>query len=224
MWDNIIGYLMIPGQEMLNLLVSLFFSVVLAAFIAIVYRAVHKSMSYEPAFLTTITAMAPIVTMVMFFIQGNLVLSLGLVGSLSIIRFRTPIKDSRDMVFIFWAIGVGLGCGTYNWTITIAATLVIALVLTVLFLIKYKKPIHGEYVLVVTGQGSLSSDEIEAVLKSYDLYARVRTKQIEDDKWEIIYELIVSQSDLVKGLVEDIDKLDDVNKVSLLAPQLALPV
>lgn len=224
MWDIIMGYLMIPGQEMLNLLVSLFFSVVLAAFIAIVYRTVHKNMSYEPAFLTTIAAIAPIVTMVMFFIQGNLVLSLGLVGSLSIIRFRTPVKDSRDMVFIFWAIGVGLGCGTYNWTITIAATLVIALLVSVLFLIKYKRPIHGEYVLVVTGNGSLPSDDIETILNSYELYARVRTNQIEGEKWEIIYELVVGKSQFVKGLIEEIDKIDGVYKVSLLAPQLALPV
>src|SRR5690625_5465921 len=72
-------------------------------------------MTYERSFLTTFVLISPIVTMVVYFIQGDLVVSLGLVGSLSIIRFRTPIKDTRDMVFLFWSIAVGLGAGTGNW-------------------------------------------------------------------------------------------------------------
>ncbi|MFA6698422.1 MAG: DUF4956 domain-containing protein [Eubacteriales bacterium] len=224
MWDIIMGYLMVPGQELVNLLVSLLFSVVLSVFIAIVYRVVHRSMTYEPGFLTTIAGIGPIVTMVMFFIQGNLVLSLGLVGSLSIIRFRTPIKDSRDMVFIFWSIGVGLGCGTYNWTITIVSTLIIALLVTVLFLLKHKRTVRGEYILVVSGKGDLPSGQVEKVLSSQQLYARIRTKQLEAEKWELIYELVVPKADSIDGLVESIKDLEGVSRVSLLAPQLALPV
>ncbi|HOB20980.1 MAG TPA: DUF4956 domain-containing protein [Candidatus Atribacteria bacterium] len=224
MWDVIIGYLMVPGQQLLNLLVSILFSVALSAFIAVVYKATHRGMSYEPSLLVTMLVIAPIVTMVMFFIQGNLVLSLGLVGSLSIIRFRTPIKDSRDMVFLFWAIGVGLGCGTYNWTVTIAATLAISLVVMVAFLLRYRIPLQGEFVLVVSGRGSSLTSEIENVLRSYQVYARIRSHQAEEDRWETVYELQAPKADLAKGLVEDINRLDGVKKVSLLAPQLALPV
>src|SRR5690625_5583288 len=83
-------------------------------------------MTYERSFLTTFVLISPIVTMVVYFIQGDLVVSLGLVGSLSIIRFRTPIKDTRDMVFLFWSIAVGLGAGTGNWTITIVASIIVA--------------------------------------------------------------------------------------------------
>lgn len=224
MWDVIVAYLMVPGQQLLNLLVSILFSVALSAFIAVIYKTTHRGMSYEPSLIVTILAIAPIVAMVMFFIQGNLVLSLGLVGSLSIIRFRTPIKDSRDMVFLFWSIGVGLGCGTYNWTITIAASLAISLVVMVAFLLRYRMPLQGEFILVVSGQGDNLASEIENVIRSYQVHVRIRSHQAEDDRWETVYELEAPKADLAKGLVEDLNRLDGVRKVSLLAPQLALPV
>ena len=69
--------------------------------------------------MASLVLFAPLITIVMLYIRGDLVLSLGLIGSLSIIRFRTAIKDTRDMVFLFWVIAVGLGAGTYNWGIVI---------------------------------------------------------------------------------------------------------
>lgn len=226
MWDSIMGYLLIPGQQLTNLLVSIFFAAVLAGFIAVVYKITHQNMNYERAVLTTLVAIAPIVTMIMFFIQGNLVLSLGLVGSLSIIRFRTPIKDSRDMVFLFWSIAVGLGCGTYNWTTSIAATLVIAVVVTIMFLIRYKRPTHGEFILVISGTGTNPQTDIENVIGNHRVFARIRSYQCENERWETIYELQSSKpgQELLNSLITELNNIDGVKKISLLAPQLALPV
>src|SRR5690625_4025987 len=91
----------VAPEQIINLVISLFLGILLGIGIAYVYKYTHRGMNYERSFLTTIVLISPIVTMVMYFIQGDLVVSLGLVGSLSIIRFRTPIKDTCDMVFLF---------------------------------------------------------------------------------------------------------------------------
>ena len=100
--SEIIDVFSLSQSTLLQFLVSIGLSIILGIGIALIYRYTHKGLNYESSFILTLSLLAPIVTLVMFFIQGDLVLSLGLVGSLSIIRFRTPIKDTRDMVFLFW--------------------------------------------------------------------------------------------------------------------------
>ena len=76
--------------------------------------------------------------------MGNLALSLGMVGALSIIRFRTVIKDSRDMIYLFFAIAVGLGCGTYNWIVITITSVFLSLTMLVLHYVHFGKPMHFE--------------------------------------------------------------------------------
>jgi len=106
--------LAMPGRDIFDVVFSLIISVIIAIIISQIYKHTNRGMNFELTFMATLVLLAPIVTVVMLFIRGDLVLSLGLIGSLSIIRFRTPIKDTRDMVFLFWTIAVGLGAGTYN--------------------------------------------------------------------------------------------------------------
>ena len=100
MWREFTQLLFISRYG-IKLICSLLLSILISLGIAMLYRGTHRGLNYEHSFVNTLVLLAPIVTLVMLFIRGDLVLSLGLVGSLSIIRFRTPIKDSRDMVYIF---------------------------------------------------------------------------------------------------------------------------
>jgi len=216
----------VAPEQIINLVISLFLGILLGIGIAYVYKYTHRGMNYERSFLTTIVLISPIVTMVMYFIQGDLVVSLGLVGSLSIIRFRTPIKDTRDMVFLFWSIAVGLGAGTGNWTITIVASIIVAVVITYLFMIKYGTPLHAEFVLVVSGNLEGQSEELEQVIKKFAENAQVRSHDVKDQYWEVIFELkfLKNQANPSEDLLSQLKKIDGVEKVSLLAPQLALPM
>ena len=104
--------LLAQGQipiSILDMIISLGTAIVIGLWVVLVYRTTHRGLTYERSFLLTILMTAPIVGLVMLLIGSNLALSLGLVGALSIIRFRNVIKDSRDMVFLFWSIAVGLG-------------------------------------------------------------------------------------------------------------------
>lgn len=218
--------LAVPGRGLFDVIFSLVLAIAVVVVISQIYKHTSRGMNFELNFMASLVLLAPVVTMVMLFIRGDLVLSLGLIGSLSIIRFRTPIKDVRDMVFLFWTIAVGLGAGTYNWTIVIVSSLIIALVTYVLYFIKYGRSTNSDFVLVVSGARLASGSEVEKVIKKYAEEARVRSHEAEGDHWEIIFEVrFPSEEDHVsRNMVEEIEKIHGVGKVSLLAPQLALPI
>lgn len=233
MWDSIkiliqrtADFVGLTTVDLANVLFSLFLAIAIAFIISQIYKYTHRGLNYELTFMSTLVALAPIIAVVMLFIRGDLVLSLGLIGSISIIRFRTPIKDTRDMIFIFWVIAVGLGCGTYNWNVVIISTIVIALLMFLLHFIRYGHSDATDYVLVVTGSNALKNNEIGQVLKSYAREIRVRSQETEDEYWEIIFE--IQLKDLTETMVGELhaqlNSIAGVKKVSLLAPQIALPV
>ena len=212
--------------DLVNILFSLFLAIAVAFIISQIYKVTHRGLNYELAFMSTLVVLAPIIAVVMLFIRGDLVLSLGLIGSISIIRFRTPIKDTRDMVFIFWVIAVGLGSGTFNWNVVILSTIVISLVMFLLHFIRYGHSKATDYVLVVSGKETLKNTEIGQVLKDYAREVRVRSQETEGEYWEIIFEvqLKAMTEETVQELHDRINLIPGVGKVSLLAPQIALPV
>jgi len=214
----------LTSQDVFNVLFSLLTAIILGIVISQVFKLTHRGVNFELSFMTSLVMLAPIVTLVMFFIQGNLVLSLGLVGSLSIIRFRTPIKDTRDMVYLFWVIAIGLGAGTYNWGLVTLSSLVILLMVIILYYLKYGRSQKSDYVLVISGIGDYEHEIIMGILNNFNFDAKLRSQNINRDTWEVIFELHLSRIDQsLNDLIKRLKQLEIVDSVSLLAPQLTLP-
>jgi len=233
MWDKIYDILVnafaqtaLSTQDLFNIVFSLILAILMGLVISQVYKHTHLGLNYEISFLTTLILLAPIVAVVMMFIQGSLALSLGLVGSLSIIRFRTPIKDTRDMVYLFWVIAVGLGCGIYNWTLVVIFSLLVFVTVIILYLTKYGRSRNKDYVLILSGDASYPDNDVEPIIKRHTFDVRVRSRESENDFWEIIFEVRFTDEvgEESKQLMQELRALSGVSKVSLLAPQLALPV
>lgn len=226
MWQNITELLFVPGEVVANLFVSLTAAFILSLGIALLYRSTHRGLNYEQSFLSTLVLLSPIVTLVMTFIRGDLVLSLGLVGSLSIIRFRTPIKDTRDMVFLFWVIAVGLGCGTNNWMIAVVSTLFLSIVTALLYMMDYGTQRHSDFVLVLTGEADYTAEAVQDVIRKHTTTARVRSFESEGNAWETVFELRFNrtQEKQSNDMIKDIKTMEGIKRVSLLAPQLTLPM
>ena len=112
------------GEILLNL--SLAF--ILGMIISYTYKITHKGLSYSQSFILTIVFVTIIVSMVII-IENNLARAFALVGALSIIRFRTVVKDTKDTAFIFLGLAAGLACGTSNYFIAISGTLIISLII-----------------------------------------------------------------------------------------------
>lgn len=213
-------------MQNLHVLYALMFAIVLGLVISQVYKHTHRGMNFELSFMNTLVLLAPIVAMVMLFIRGDLVLSLGLIGSLSIIRFRTPIKDTRDMIFLFWTIAIGLGAGTYNWEVVFLSSLVMVPMVFLLYGFGYGRSRYADFILVCGGEGDCPADQIAREIGAKVKGAVVRSHEVSKGEWETVYEL--RQADdggtLVLELIPILKGMEGIGRVSLLAPKLDLPV
>ena len=223
--SSIASKMAISGQDIINLVFSMFLAFAIGVVISQIYKRTQRGMNHELTYMTTLVLLPPIVTLVMLFIRGDLIVSLGLIGSLAIIRFRTAIKDSRDMVFLFWSIVIGLGAGTYNWSAVIIGSILLVGVIFILYVLKYGRSQNQDFILVISSETSGSFAEIQEVINSFVVNLNVRSQEIQDDLSEVVLELEFKSPNPVEfeKLTKQLYALPFVKSVSLLAPQLSLP-
>ena len=217
---------LLSGPDFQDTLISLVLAALMGLLTSQLYKHTHRGLNYEHTFMAALVLMAPIVSVVMLYIRGDLVLSLGLIGSLSIVRFRTAIKDTRDMVFLFWVIAIGLGAGTYNWGVVVVSSFIIMLFVAALYFVRYGYSPNTDFVLVLSGQTPFQSDSSRDTIQRHSVDARLRSYEVQDTHWELVYELHLSElsSQSAETLITELKALPGVAEVSLLAPQLALPL
>lgn len=154
--------------------------------IYLTYYISSEKIAYNRKFNWSLVIMHLITIVVMLMISSNIAVSLGMVGALSIVRFRTAVKDSRDTMFIFWAMAEGLCVSSRNWRMTFATVLFIAAVL----ILSSKVPgIRNRYLLIVNGGQTIDRKQFEEKLKPYVASFRVRTANKDAGHEEIIYEI-----------------------------------
>lgn len=224
--NEIITEFLVDSQVLTDTFISLIIATTISALISQLYKHTHRGMNYEHTFMFSLILLGPIVALVMFNIRGDLVLSLGLIGSLSIIRFRTAIKDTRDMVFIFWVIAVGLGSGTYNWSVVLISSVFITLIVFILYVIRYGYIQNNDFILSISGRFPNQTEQVREIVQKHTINARMRSYEVEDESWEMIYELrlLDATSPAADSLIQELKASESISHVSLLAPQLALPI
>lgn len=126
---NILASQSVGTLTLQDVIINLIAALILGILIFTSYRVTHAGTIYSSKFNISLIMMTLVTTMVMCVIGNNISLSLGMVGALSIVRFRTAIKDPRDTVYIFWAIAVGICCGVSDYMIALLGTMVIFLFL-----------------------------------------------------------------------------------------------
>lgn len=200
-------------QIILNMVVAL----VLGMVIYLSYRFSHSGAVYSARFNGSLLMMTLITTMIMNVIGNNIALSLGMVGALSIVRFRTAIKDPRDTTYIFWCIAVGICCGVSYYALASISTGMIFLVMLVIGSIKA----NDRYLLIIHADREESAKEIEdTVLLQYRGQAVLRVANRTSGQLEYIYELTTRMMEEKKqsdtNPVELLRKIDGVYRVNLV--------
>lgn len=191
-------------------LITLAITTVLALFIFLIYRIITRKSFYEKTFNISLIAMSIITAAIILTIQSNVVLSLGMVGALSIIRFRTAIKDPLDLVFLYWAISVGIICGAGLAGVAVILCLVLTIVV---FLMRCHPNKKMSKVLSVNSQDATSYDAIVKILEENTKYYNEKSKAVANGKMELIFEVMVIKD----TLVEDISKIDSIISVALFS-------
>ena len=131
-----------------DVLLSITLSFLLSLFIVFIYRSTYAGVNYSSSFAGCLMMISMVTTLVILVISSNMVLSLGMVGALSIVRFRTAVKEATDTAFLFWAIATGILCGAGYVTISILATLLLGLLFMLIHVLG-KKQKFGSYMIVI---------------------------------------------------------------------------
>ncbi len=159
--------------------VCLSVALVSALIILLVYRFFYRGACFSANFSILLMMTALVTTTIIMTISANLVLSLGMVGALSIVRFRAAVKDPLDVGFLFWSVAVGITCGAGLYLFSLTGTLFIALVYIVLQLLRGRA---RTYLVIVRAQAS-AGEAIAAQLK--EAHAKVRSRTTAKDTLEI---------------------------------------
>ena len=187
MRENLFQLLESSGGDLSTetILLRLVMSAIIAAFLFLSYRLSHSGSIYSAKFNVSLMALTVITTTVMIVIGNNIALSLGMVGALSIVRFRTAIKDSRDTIYIFWAIVVGICCGSGDYLVAAAGSAVVFLLLLVFGRLR-----TDNRALLILRTARVNESKVESLIfQYYNRKAILRAKNTTDDSVEYIYEL-----------------------------------
>ncbi len=160
-------------------------SVVFAIVIYLSYWYTHDGTAYSKKFNISLVTLTILTATVMTVIGNNIVLSLGMVGALSIVRFRTAVKDSRDTTYIFWTIIVGICCGVGDFLVAAIGTAVVFIVLLLFGRIRNDNRI----LLIIRGAKSLSGEMEKLVFSYFDKKALLRVRNTTAQTVELIYEM-----------------------------------
>ena len=156
--------------------------------IAILYRYTYRGLNYSSAFTISLIMLTMITAVVIMVIGNNLARAFGLVGAMSIIRFRTAVKDASDIMFIFFALTVGLASGVKLYAVAIFGTVFISLVYLVIIRFSFALPKSREYLIQINAQSDiLPDDAFSKILKTYSSkYKLVNVKTIGEDTNQIM--------------------------------------
>lgn len=168
-------------EIVLNVAVSMVIGMVIFAS----YAISHRGTIYSKKFNVSLVALTVLTTTVMTVIGNNIALSLGMVGALSIVRFRTAIKDSRDTIYIFWTIIAGICCGVQNFFVAAIGSLGVFVVLYVMGSIKN----DARVLVVIRGARTIESSVESIMYKSFERKAILKVKNTTKDSIEFIYEI-----------------------------------
>ena len=198
-----------PGNILLSLLVTMLLSGILYA----TYKFSFTSLNYNKKFNITLMMISFISTILMDLIQSNLALSLGMLGSLSIVRFRTNIKDSRDIGFILWSMAIGIASSTGNYFIGIIGSLIMAI-----FMITTSKTLKtGDSLLLVVRGQDADIKLIESIINESKGTNKIKAKNILSDSFELVYEIKVPENEDNK-IINKLLTLNGIDGVNILAP------
>lgn len=212
-WEQFISEFLNPPNTYQSLtidrvLLALLVSFAINLFIFYIYRKTFKGIVYTREFNVGLVLTGLVVTLIVLPISSNIALSLGMVGALSIVRFRTAIKDPKDIVFTFWSIAVGIICGAGLYIIAIVGVPVIALLLLVLERTSFHGP--DPYLLVVH-YTSEAEAAVQAALPKY----KIRSRTANADGVELMGEVRLNMKEVPK--VDELLKIKGVKDASVVS-------
>jgi len=193
-----------------TMVICILCATVLSTYVFIVYTRINKNSFYNKNFNLSLIVMSIITAAIILTIQSNIVISLGMVGALSIIRFRTAIKDPLDLVFLFWSISIGIICGAGLTMIAVLMSIAVTILVLVFHHLRQAK---NSSLLVVNADSFDAEDEIMDIIGKYSDYMRVRAKNITKSNLNMAIEIRAKED---KVMMKELMNMKEISSASLV--------
>jgi uncharacterized membrane protein YhiD involved in acid resistance len=202
-----------------EILINLGVAIVLGLIVAIIYRQTHTGLSYSQSFTLTVLFVAVIVAIVMMVIGNSLSRAFALVGALSIIRFRTVVKDTKDTAFVFWALAVGMAAGTGNYVLGAIATAVVSVMALILRATNFGALYKSEFILRFRyATGADSSAHLEQINLMSKRSSMLHIEHSGDgESLQLTYDIVLKEGRTAAEMVQAMGALPGVSEIVLIA-------
>lgn len=198
--------------SLLDMAAALTLAFLLGLFIFLVYKRSYSGVMYSASFGVTLIALTLITTVLILAVTSNVILSLGMVGALSIVRFRTAIKEPMDIAFLFWSIAVGIVLAAGLLPLAVLGSLFIGVVLLVF---SSRKSGESPYILVIHCGGSSEEAAVRALVETRVRRMNLKSKSVSPGQVELNYEVRLRDGDA--AFVNELGAMEGVNHVVLVS-------
>lgn len=202
----------ITSVSIVDMAVALVLAFGLGMFIFLVYKKTFSGVMYSSSFGVTLVALTMITTVVILAVTSNVVLSLGMVGALSIVRFRTAIKEPLDIAFLFWSIAVGIVLAAGFIPLAVIGSVVIGVVLLVFV---NKKSYANPYIVVITCEGANIERQVMSYLGKQVQRCVVKSKTVQKGAVELNLEIRMKGEDT--SFINILSDMDGVRSAVLVS-------
>ena len=200
------------GVSLWDMAIALALAFGVGLFIFFVYKKTYNGVMYSSNFGGTLIALTMITTMVILAVTSNVVLSLGMVGALSIVRFRTAIKEPMDIAFLFWAIAAGIVLAAGLIPLAVLGSVVIGVIMLVF--VNHKSNVNP-YIAVISCEGRDAEKRAEEYLKGHVQKAVIKSKTAQNGMIELNYEIRLKGDDV--DFISDLSEMEGVRSAVLVS-------
>ena len=202
----------VTGFSLSEVLLAMLFAVIVGLFIFWVYKKTFTGILYSFGFALTLIGLTLVTTLVIIAVTSNVVLSLGMVGALSIVRFRTAIKEPMEIVFLFWSIAVGIVIGAGMIPLAVLGSVIIGIILLIF---ANRKNLENAYILVLNCENEEAENTAAELLKNTVKKYRIKSKTVNADGIELTTELKIKDDKM--AFVNQMNKITGVKNATLVS-------
>lgn len=201
-----------PGRTLFVLLLSF----ALGQLIGWTYMWTHRVLSYSQTFAASLVVLPVLVALMMLLMAGSMVIAFGLLAVFAVVRFRNVLKDTRDTVFVLWAIVEGMAVGTLHYSTALIGTLVVGIILLYLRMTAFGARHQYDAVLNLVFQGdhSVAMQRLHPILRRYSLRVhQASARRVDEQSWDVSYHLLLRdprQSDRLQSELEGTQSVQQV--------------
>ena len=208
-WESFMNSQTMTEDVVLQIVIAMSAALILGLFIYKIYQIYFGGVVFSRSFATTLVGMTVLTCMLTLAISTNIVISLGMVGALSIVRYRTAIKDPMDLLYLFWAISVGITVGANMYVLALSACVLMVILIHLLY---HRQKRGMIYIMVVHYEGELTGDEVLRAMKK--IKYQMKSKTLRGSLTEMMLEVYCRADSTV--FLENIRAIEQVKDVTLI--------